>query len=73
VTAALATAPHDAPGLFDRPAEVTLDELVVDSWESLASARPAPCAACGEEMTPQHTPASGELLGSCAHCGATLA
>ena len=70
---ALATAPREAPGLFDRPAEVTLDELVVDTWESLASARTVACPVCGEDMEPRHAAGSGELSGACAHCGATLA
>ena len=72
MTTALETAPREL-GLFGDQPEATLDEHIVEAWESLAAARPAACLACGGEMTPHHRPGSGELSGQCAHCGATLA
>ncbi len=52
--------------------ESTLDEVVVDAWEGLASARAVACPVCGGEMSPQPGIGAGELGGSCADCGAEL-
>jgi len=56
--------------LFDaRGGEATLDDVVVDAWEGLATSRTVACLVCGGAMSrcEGHT-----LGGECADCGASL-
>ncbi len=59
--------------LFDaRGGEATLDDVVVDAWEGLATSRIVACLVCGGEMSPRGAP-GGELSGECSGCGSVLA
>jgi hypothetical protein len=68
------------PGTFDFPdrGETTLDDLIVDAWEGLATARPVACPVCGGAMASSAGPgdalagASAALAGRCASCGTHL-
>jgi hypothetical protein len=50
----------------------TLDEIIVDAWEGLASGRPAPCPVCGGGLTPRFGAGSGPVGGRCRDCGSEL-
>ncbi len=56
-----------------RGGESTLDDLVVDAWEGLATARTVACPICDGEMLPRGAAGAGELSGECSACGSTLA
>ena len=48
----------------------TLDEVIVDAWERLTTARAVRCPVCSGEMLP--TRDVGEPGGRCGDCGARL-
>ncbi len=50
----------------------TLDEVIVDAWENLATERAVACPVCEGRMTPQVRVGTGELVGTCADCGTEL-
>ena len=55
-------APRAAPRLF-QPGEISLEDVVLGTWEGLASSGRAECPVCGGELT---------MLGGCDDCGAEL-
>jgi len=66
------------PALLDRPAVYfdaiggapqTLDGLIVDAWEAIASGRPASCAVCGGETCPS---TDGRASVECVSCHSRL-
>lgn len=77
----------DRPETFTVPdrGETTLDDLIVDAWEGLATARSVACPVCGGAMAPSAGPGDapagtsaplagtpGALAGECAGCGTQL-
>lgn len=52
---------------------VTLDELLVGTWEGLTAHRTAACPVCHAEMTPRYGAGAEPVGGRCRGCGSTLA
>jgi hypothetical protein len=50
----------------------TLDELIVDVWEGLASGRPVPCPVCAGALVPRFGAGAGPVGGRCRDCGSEL-
>ena len=51
---------------------VTLDDLLVGTWEGLTAGRTATCPVCRGAMAPEHGSAQAPAVGRCADCGTTL-
>lgn len=62
-----------APSLFDAVGgEPTLDELIVDVWEGLATHGVVDCPVCGEEMAPVYGAQARPIGGRCRGCASEL-
>ena len=68
MTATLAAPPPH----LRRPAQPTLEALVVDAWETVVAGAAADCPVCAGPMEPRWSAGAGVVGGRCADCGTTL-
>ena len=68
MTATLAAPPLHARGSL----QPTLEMLVTDAWDAVASGSEAECPVCAGPMQPRWSAGAAVVGGRCADCGTTL-
>ena len=61
-----------APRAAAERGRLTLDEVIVGAWESLAAHHAVACPVCGGEMRPRYGSGAAPVGGRCTGCGSTL-